>query len=86
MLICICNKLQAPHSAGSFISHSELNKFVGDWKWGSGADSVMLHFEKQFIHYPTPLSYDEVYLVGWHKYKKTELLSKLNYNIVVCLI
>ena len=73
---------QAPHLPGSFISHPELAKFIGDWKWGSGTDSVLLHLEKQFIHYPMPLSYDEEAIVGWHKYMKNGIMieSSLQYS------
>ncbi len=80
----IQNKLQAqfPYPVGSFTSHPELNKFVGDWKWGSGADSVILHLEKQFVHYPQPLNFDEELLVGWHKYIKngTIVETSLQYS------
>ena len=76
------SKGQYPCPADSFTSHPELNKFVGDWKWGSGTDSVILHLEKQFILYPAPLNIDEENLVGWHKYIKNGIIveASLQYS------
>lgn len=72
---------QAPYPPGSYNAKPELDKFVGTWRWLSGADTLELKLYKQAIHYPAPLDYDVENIVGWHRYVKNGVLieSSLQY-------
>jgi hypothetical protein len=74
VLTSLITKGQPPHPAGSYTAHPEFNKFVGTWLWTSGTDTIKLVLQKQVIHYPYQLNYDEDRLVGWHKYVKNGVL------------
>ncbi len=67
---------QPPHPAGSHIINTDLDKFVGTWLWSSSTESVKIVLQKQLVHFPAPLDYDEEVLVGWHIYVKNGTIQQ----------
>jgi len=47
-----------------------LNKFVGDWIWYSGSDTVRLQFKKVALNIPDVNNSYWENLIGCHKYVK----------------
>jgi hypothetical protein len=73
LFIGICNSLYAQTT-------TDLNKFVGTWRWVSNTDTVIIILEKQNIQiYP---GYSRVVIVGWHKYVKNGLLVESSMQYV----
>lgn len=55
------------------ITNSELDKFVGTWRWVSNVDTVEIILEKQAVYSKATSKYYED-IVGWHRYVKNGVL------------
>lgn len=69
-----------PYQCSSYTPNTELNKFVGNWKWTSGNNSFEMVLKKEKVF--KPLDDDqscEDIIIGFHKYIKngTEIESSL---------
>lgn len=62
-------------------TNPELDKFVGVWRWTSGADTMEITVQKQvYILYFTD-NHSEI-LVGWHRYVKNGVLQQSSYQYI----
>ena len=57
-----------------------LNKFVGEWKWVSGADTVILIFKKVAVKIPAINNSYWEELIGCHKYVNNGILIESSIN------
>jgi hypothetical protein len=59
---------------------SQLDKFVGTWRWVSNNDTVSIVLEKQNVQiYP---GYIKTLIVGWHKYVKNGILIQSSFQYI----
>ncbi|HAZ92090.1 MAG: hypothetical protein IPO46_05715 [Chitinophagaceae bacterium] len=60
-------------------TNPQLDKFVGVWRWTSGADTVEITLQKQVYILQFTNKHSEV-LVGWHRYVKNGVLQQSSYQ------
>jgi hypothetical protein len=66
-----------PPTSGSNQANNFINKFVGDWIWTNGSDTLILKLRKYNIDFS---DYTEDVLMGVHKYVKNGLVLDNSFN------
>lgn len=64
---------------GGYDVNNTLTRFEGTWRWVNGQDTVWIYMQKQKINY-SEIPYDADKIVGWHKYKKGNVIVESNYQ------
>jgi hypothetical protein len=79
LFIALKSSGQFPYPPCSYNAKPELDKFVGTWRWVSGADTLELKLYKQAIHFPEPMDFDVENIIGWHRYVKNGVLIESSF-------
>lgn len=66
LFIFSCSRAQIPQ-AGQYYQNSDIDKFVGTWKWQSGSDIVILKLKKVKVYNEKPGFHHDM-LRGSHSY------------------
>ena len=68
----VCSAQEPIPPAGTYISHTDINKLTGTWQWVSGTDTVKFRINKENIVIPGQGGED--FLVGYYLYKKAGVI------------
>lgn len=62
---------------GDIIVNNSLNNFIGDWRWVSGTDTIIIKLKKERILFSGFNFYCD-YLIGYHQYKQGSTIIESN--------
>ena len=78
-LYIVAGQAQNVPAQGSYITNNTMGAFHGTWQWVSGIDTVKMYLITKKIHSTMNDGFDWDCLVGWHIYKRGNVIIESNY-------
>jgi hypothetical protein len=78
-LFFLNSKAQNFPAQGSYITNNTMGAFHGTWLWVSGMDTVKIYLITKKIHFTDNDGFDIDCIVGWHVYKRGNVVIESNY-------
>ncbi|RAV28477.1 DUF6705 family protein [Sinomicrobium soli] len=82
VVLAMCSGLvhaQTPPQPGDNILDPESDKFIGEWRWVNGQDTLEISLKKGNIADPFGVGYRLDVLIGFHRYKKGNTVIESSY-------